>query len=389
MNKKILSAVLAAVMIVTLMPCSAFGAIKSAGTASKTDTLISSENLEHNFVKVTANRSSLDVEVETPIKASEFNASIVKAGKTGSSWVCRAYPADMDGYYSFDFSIPLYVSRAGGNLSGDYILMITMKKTSSSSSVVCYKNCAFNVTDGKFSILEYSDIMKENSRIETLGAKVKASNFKKTNMSDLKSLVFKDPVTKKVASVTTSKVKYFKKVADSVTKGARTDYDKVLKIYEYIGTNFYYDTVAFSTKTKQYVDPYRNLYNMRNKKTSNNSKSGKVATTCVGYAAAVVALCRAEGIPARVVNGHHVSLGDGGFNNWSTESGITTLDHWWAEAYIDGRWIIVDTTPANSNKWNRTTNKWTYTGLTNYIYFDPTPEQFATSHLTFQIKGVN
>ena len=59
----------------------------------------------------------------------------------------------------------------------------------------------------------------------------------------------------------------------------------------------------------------------------------------------------------------------------------------WNECYVDGRWITVDATPGNSNKWNRNTNKWTYTGLTNYIYFDPTPEQLATSHVLLEIKG--
>ena len=127
---------------------------------------------------------------------------------------------------------------------------------------------------------------------------------------------------------------------------------------------------------------------MRNKKKSANSQNGKVATTCVGYAAAVAALARAQGIPTRIVNGHHVGLNTDGFNNWSTEKGITTLDHWWAECYVDGRWITVDATPGNSNKWNRSTNKWTYTGITNYIYFDPTPEQLATSHMILETKGV-
>lgn len=389
MNKKILSVFLVAIMLVTMMPCTAFGAIKSTGTATKVDSLVSSDNLEHNFVNVTANGSMLDVEIETPIKASEFNASVVKIGQKESKWALRAYPRSMGNYYRVEFSLPNYVAKAGGALSGNYVLMITMKKSSGAASIVFYKNCCFNVTNGQFSILKYNKVINENNRIAKLGAKVKASNFKKTNMSDLRTLLFRDPVTKKVASVTSSKVKYFKKTADSVTKGADTDYEKVLKIYEYIGTNFYYDDIAFSTGTKQYIDPYRNLYNMRNKKKSANSQSGKVATTCVGYSAAVVALCRAEGIPARIVNGHHISLGTGGFNSWSTETGITKLDHWWAEAYVDGRWIIVDATTANSNKWNRNTNKWTYTGLTNYIYFDPTPQQFATSHLTFQIRGVN
>ena len=168
MKKKILSVFLIAVMLVTLMPCSAFGAIKSAGTATNTSSLVSSENLENNFVTVTANRRSLYVEGETPIKASEFNVSVVKTGQKKSSWVCRVYPENMGGYYSFDFTVPLYVAKAGGNLSGAYILMITMKKPGSSKSIVCYKNCAFNVRSGKFSILKYSKVINENNRIEKL-----------------------------------------------------------------------------------------------------------------------------------------------------------------------------------------------------------------------------
>ena len=207
------------------------------------------------------------------------------------------------------------------------------------------------------------------------------------NLSDYKNLFFKDPVTKKVASVTSKKVKYFKRVSDAVTKGASSDYEKLLKIYEYIGENFYYDDIAFKTGTKQYVDPYRNLYNLRNQKKSANSQDGKVATTCVGYSAAVVALARAQGIPARVVNGHHVAMGTDRYYNWSNEEDITKIDHWWAECYVDGRWITVDATTANSNKWNRSTKTWNYTGLTNYIYFDPTPEQLATSHVVLTIKG--
>lgn len=271
-------------------------------------------------------------------------------------------------------------------LSGDYVLIITMKRGTGTSDVF-YKNCAFRVSNGQFSILQYDKIMKENARLDKKANKKKVSNFKKTNMSDVKSICFRDPVTKKVASVTTKKVKYFKTVSNQVVKGASTDYEKLLKIYEYIAENFYYDDIAFSSGTKQYVDPYRNLYNMRNKKKSANSQGGKVATTCVGYSAAVCALARAQGIPTRIVNGHHISLNNSSFNTWSTEKNITELDHWWNECYVDGRWITVDATPGNSNKWNRNTNKWTYTGLTNYIYFDPTPEQLATSHVLLEIKG--
>ena len=385
--KKKLGLVLALSLVISMIPAPASAALKSAGSPTEVQTLVSSENLEHNFVKVTANGSTLQIEAETPVKATEYNFNVVKRGDDETKWVGRAYPTDMGGYCKFSFTLPNTTQRTGA-MSGDYILMIT-KMEGTKKGPVIYKNCPFRVTNGQFSILKYNKIIKENARIDkNANKKKKPSAFKKTNLSDVKNICFRDPVTKKVASVTSKKIKYFKTVSNEVVKGAETDYEKLLKIYEYVAENFYYDNIAFSSGTKQYVDPYKNLYNMRNKKKSANSQGGKVATTCVGYAAAVCALARAQGIPTRIVNGHHISLGTGGFNNWTSEKDMTQLDHWWNECYVDGRWITVDATPGNSNKWNRTTNTWTYTGLTNYIYFDPTDEQLATSHLLFEVKGL-
>ena len=269
----------------------------------------------------------------------------------------------MGEYNKFSFELQ-NLTKLNGAMSGDYVLLIT-KQLGSKPGPVIYKNCAFRVTNGHFSILQYDKVISENARIDkNANKKKKASAFKKTNLSDVKT------------------------VSNEVVKGASTNYEKLLKIYEYVAENFYYDDVAFRTSSKQYVDPYKNLYNMRNKKKSANSEDGKVATTCVGYSAAVCARARAQGIPTRIVNGHHISLNGTEYNNWSTEKNITKLDHWWNECYVDGHWITVDATPGNSNKWDRNTNTWTYTGLTNYIYFDSTPEQLATSHMLLAVKGI-
>ncbi len=381
--KKSISLVMTLVMIMTMIPGSALAAVKKVEAPREVTELVSSEGMEHNFVKVTANGRTLNFEVETPIKASEFNVSVRRTNPASSKseWDSRVYPLEYDGYYGFGDSLSKYWD------DGDYVLVITMKKTPGAESIVFYKNCNFRIRDGQYYILEYDTILDANAALAAKGAKYKKSRFKDKYLSDIKGVLFKDPVTKKVASVTDKKVKYFKKVADSVTKGAKTDYEKVLKIYEYVAKNFYYDDIAFKTGTKQYTDPYKNLYNLRNKKKSANSTSdGKVATVCSGMGGIVVALCRQLDIPARLVNGHHVSLSSP-YCNWTTEEEISKIDHWWAEVYVDGRWIVVDPTPGNSNKWNRSKGTWDYTGITNYIYFDPTPEQMATSHVTYNIKG--
>ena len=297
------------------------------------------------------------------MKAAEYNISVRQKGRNASDWAGRAIPTDMGEYNKFSFELQ-NLTKLNGAMSGDYVLLIT-KQLGSKPGPAIYKNCAFRVTNGHFSILQYDKVISENARIDkNANKKKKASAFKKTNLSDVKT------------------------VSNEVVKGASTNYEKLLKIYEYVAENFYYDDVAFSSGSKQYIDPYRNLYNMRNKKKSANSEDGKVATTCVGYSAAVCALARAQGIPTRIVNGHHISLNGTEYNNWSTEKNITKLDHWWNECYVDGRWITVDATPGNSNKWDRNTNTWTYTGLTNYIYFDSTPEQLATSHMLLAVKGI-
>ena len=297
------------------------------------------------------------------MKAAEYNISVCQKGRNASDWAGRAAPTDMGEYNKFSFELQ-NLTKLNGAMSGDYVLLIT-KQLGSKPGPVIYKNCAFRVTNGHFSILQHDKVISENARIDkNANKKKKASAFKKTNLSDVKT------------------------VSNEVVKGASTNYEKLLKIYEYVAENFYYDDVAFRTSSKQYVDPYKNLYNMRNKKKSANSEDGKVATTCVGYSAAVCALARAQGIPTRIVNGHHISLNGTEYNNWSTEKNITKLDHWWNECYVDGRWITVDAAPGNSNKWDRNTNTWTYTGMTNYIYFDPTPEQLATSHMLLAVKGI-
>lgn len=388
--KKYITVIMIMALVLTMIPAPAFAVVEEIAEPAEVTEFISSENLEHNFVKVTASGSKLTVTVETPIQAEVVSIGTRKVGPgTKNEWKGRMYPVEKDGYYTFTGTLSTYGKYPVN--SGDYVLYMTMYpngEDDKESSYIFYKNCNIRVKNGQFFILQYDTVLDANAALAEKGAKYKQSRFTDKKLSDVKNLLFKDPVTKKVASVTDKKVKYFKKVAVSVTKGAETDYEKVLKIYEYVAKNFYYDDVAFSTGTKQYVDPYKNLYNLRNKKKSANSTDdGKVATVCTGMAGIVVALCRQLDIPARIVNGHHISLGSGGYQNWDTEENIEEMDHWWAEVYVDGRWIVVDPTPGNSNKWNRTKKTWTYTGITNYVYFDPTPQQLAASHLTFTIKG--
>ena len=53
--KKKLTLLLAFALVLSMIPAPASAALKSAGSPTEVQALVSSENVEHNFVKVTAN----------------------------------------------------------------------------------------------------------------------------------------------------------------------------------------------------------------------------------------------------------------------------------------------------------------------------------------------
>lgn len=385
-NKRSLVIMLILVLTSTLIPVQSYGIVKSVAKPVTSSTLMSSDHLKHNFVKITAKEDVLEIECETPIKAITFGINVrrVVPSSSKSKWIRRVYPSNEGNYYRFSENIS--ASEIGAN--GDYVLVITMLRKTGSESEVFYKNCNFRVKNGKISILKYNTILNANKNMRKKGNSYKRSLFTDKYLGDVRNILFRDPKTGKVAKVTKAKVAYFRKVSNAVTRDAKNNYEKVVKIYKYVADKFYYDDIAFATGKNQYLDPYRNLYNLRNKKKSANStNNGKVATVCVGNAGIVVALARAQGIPARIVNGHHVGLGADRYYNWSNEKNLQKIDHWWAEVYVNNRWIVVDPTAGSGNRWNRSTGKWTYKGVQNYIYMDPTIEQLSTSHITYNIKG--
>lgn len=197
--------------------------------------------------------------------------------------------------------------------------------------------------------------------------------------------IFKDPKTGKNSPMTESRVKYITRLAQKVTSGSESDYDRLQKIYKYVASNIYYDRYAYAQSKYQYANPYLNLYHLNSRSGSGaNYNKGKVATTCQGYAAMVIAMARSLDIPARFVYGNHITL-TGTIWSDKKDSDVSKRTHWWAEAYVDGRWIVIDANAGSYNKWLRSSfsdaGTWSYGGLGNYSAFDPSDEQLSTSYI--------
>jgi len=103
--------------------------------------------------------------------------------------------------------------------------------------------------------------------------------------------------------------------ADVLTEGAATDRDKIEAIYDYVVTHITYDDDKIDSLRPGYIpDPAATL------------REG--AGLCYDFASLTASLCRASGIPARLIKGYA-----------DTVNGY----HAWNEIYCDGVWLTIDT----------------------------------------------
>ena len=389
--------ILVLALIISCIPFdSAFAAIQEVDTPTRTNTFSSSNTSTSEYCKGTIEGSKLHIQLRTVVPSVQFRVALygvnpktevnnpgiyVTAQYMGSSSMGKSV-------YGFEYTLDFADIEVP---DGEYFLYISQLKNYADtyetipSKGALYKNLPIIIEDGMPSIPRYDDIIEENASVQK-NSGLAPSEYLDKSMEDVRFL-FVDPKTNVREDMNSEKISYIKRLSDKITTGTYNDYDKLIKIYEYAAGNFYYDTVAFSTHSYQYANPYQNMYNRENKIASANSDNqGRVATTCQGFAGIYLALARAQGIPTRLVYGHRASAPT---YNWNTEGDLTTRDHWWAESYVNGRWIFVDPTTGTNNRWNKTTNAWQYYGVTNYTYFDPSDEQFAVSHISFNVYRNN
>ena len=154
------------------------------------------------------------------------------------------------------------------------------------------------------------------------------------------------------------------KLARTITQNIVGDYEKVLQIHDWICKNLRYDVNAAQTKTRI---PSDSISTMNNKR-----------AVCEGYSNLTAALLRSVNIPAKVVFGYGRSTSSS--SSWTQiEISEAYANHAWNEAYVNGRWIIIDTTWDSITE-GRKDNSKTNGGVYFYRYFDATLESFSVDH---------
>ncbi len=154
-----------------------------------------------------------------------------------------------------------------------------------------------------------------------------------------------------------------KRAAENITRDLESNYDKARAIHKYVADTLYYDMDYANGITKITNSTAEDTYD-------------KGVAVCEGYANLTVALLRSVGIPAVFVEGCATSIG-----NTITDIDVSKLriaNHSWVEAYVDGRWIVMDPTWDNKNSYE---NGKKIPEKTNFFrFFDITPESLARTH---------
>lgn len=120
--------------------------------------------------------------------------------------------------------------------------------------------------------------------------------------------------------------KGIRSLAEELSRNAKTDEEKLKRVIEHFSKGY-----SYSLKLEKFEgDPLEYFLLV--------SKRGN----CEYYASATALLLRLMGVPARVVGGFKGAI----WNNYGNYYIITnSMAHVWVEAYINGKWVRVDTTP--------------------------------------------
>jgi hypothetical protein len=135
------------------------------------------------------------------------------------------------------------------------------------------------------------------------------------------------------------------KLAMQITEGLYSDMEKTKAIHDWVASHIEYDVEGNPHE-------YSALETVHGRK-----------AICNGYANLTAALNRAVGIKAKIISG-------------TANNTISSDSHAWNETFIDGRWVIQDTT------WDagEVNDKKEFEFYLTHKYFDPDPIKFAKNH---------
>ena len=157
------------------------------------------------------------------------------------------------------------------------------------------------------------------------------------------------------------------RMAQEITQGMSSEYDMAKAIHDWVADNIYYDYDAYNhildVLSKDNVSFNREKYGYFSAVETLEKKHG----VCEGYANLTAALLRAVGIPAKYVVGRTAAA----------DGNEAKASHAWCEAFVGGKWIIIDTTWDSWNSYEK--GEFSHKPFKNK-YFDISLKDISADH---------
>lgn len=142
-------------------------------------------------------------------------------------------------------------------------------------------------------------------------------------------------------------------LSNEICKGAVDDYDKLLKIHDWVCENIHYDYDDIQGISEPIGMNAIDVYRYRR-------------GVCGGYADLTCILVQAQNIPCQLVTGMVIR---------------NTASHVWNRAYVNNRWVNIDTTFDSSSTYKD--GEYHTSKDVSHKYFDITDWSFANDHSAF------
>lgn len=165
---------------------------------------------------------------------------------------------------------------------------------------------------------------------------------------------------------------YIKNLSNQIVGSIKTEYEKLVAIYEWVIQNIYYDFDAYNFGATILTDQdnakfaAENFMEVHGWYLTDAAVDAAVLRrgVCRNYASLIRQLLGAQGIPCISVSGYADGMG-----GWGA--------HAWNSVFIDGRWIHLDATWDSNNKYIQEEY---YQNAPSYDYFDISLQDLSRNH---------
>ena len=129
-----------------------------------------------------------------------------------------------------------------------------------------------------------------------------------------------------------------KSLSNQIAGGETDNYAKIFLLHKWAAENIYYDYDAYRSGKSTFYDSANILDSKR--------------SVCEGYVNLLRDLILAQGIPCMKASSYSLGLGrDGSFAVKADEAAVNSSNHAHVEAWVEGRWVIMDATWDSNNKY--------------------------------------